>query len=92
MKTTIDAAGRIVIPKEMRKRAGLLPGAEVEVRCQDGIIEIQLSSSVRLVQKGPFLVAVVEGAPLMTEEEANHLVNEERDARMRAVLGQQDEQ
>jgi AbrB family looped-hinge helix DNA binding protein len=31
MKTSIDKFGRIVVPKEMRKRHGLLPGTEVIV-------------------------------------------------------------
>jgi AbrB family looped-hinge helix DNA binding protein len=31
MKTSIDKFGRIVVPKEMRQRHGLLPGTEVIV-------------------------------------------------------------
>lgn len=40
MKTTIDSAGRVVIPKALRERAGLRPGAELDIRESDGIIEI----------------------------------------------------
>lgn len=32
MKTTIDKAGRVVIPAALRERAGLTPGAEIDVR------------------------------------------------------------
>ncbi len=31
MKTTIDRFGRIVVPKEIRKRFGLAPGARIEI-------------------------------------------------------------
>lgn len=71
MKTTIDGAGRLVIPKELRRRAGLHAGGEVNVRCRDGIIELEPANrSVRLVQHGPLLVAVAEAeaAPLTADE------------------------
>ena len=32
MNTTIDRAGRVVIPAVIRERAGLKPGARIEVR------------------------------------------------------------
>lgn len=70
MRTTIYAAGRLVIPKEIRRRAGLQPGTPVEVRWQDGKIEIEPGTlPVSLVRKGRFLVAVpqMEIEPL-TEE------------------------
>ena len=52
MKTTIDKAGRVVIPAPVRKRAGLRPGTELEVLFDD--------VSVRLVRAvpGPKLVRV----------------------------------
>jgi len=63
MKTTIDAAGRLVIPKEIRRRAGLRPGMQLAVRLQDGRIEIEpVLQPVRLVRKGRFLVAVHDPA------------------------------
>ena len=58
MKTTIDRAGRLVIPKEVRREAGLQPGMPLEVRCREGRIEIEPAPlSVRLVRKGRLLVA-----------------------------------
>ncbi|MDI6728728.1 MAG: AbrB/MazE/SpoVT family DNA-binding domain-containing protein [Thermodesulfovibrionales bacterium] len=41
MKTTIDRFGRIVVPKDMRKRFGLTPGAQVEIEEQDKEIVIR---------------------------------------------------
>lgn len=40
MHTTIDRAGRVVIPKAIRARAGLLEGGAVEIIERDGAIEI----------------------------------------------------
>src|SRR5262249_3698523 len=57
MKATIDAAGRIVIPREIRRAAGRRPGVPGEVPWTDGRIE-HAAAPVRLVRKGRFLVAV----------------------------------
>jgi len=61
MKTTIDAAGRLVIPRAIRRQAGLQPGMALEVRCRDGRIEIEPAAlPVKLVRKGRLVVAVPE--------------------------------
>ena len=59
MKTSIDAAGRLVIPKEIRRQADLKPGVPLDVRWRDGHVEIEpLPLPVKLVRKGTLLVAV----------------------------------
>jgi len=59
MKTTIDSSGRLVIPKEIRREAGLKPGMPLEVRCREGLIEIEPASfPVTLTKRGRFLIAV----------------------------------
>lgn len=40
MTATIDGAGRLVIPKALRERAGLTPGTRVDFRFHEGVIEI----------------------------------------------------
>ena len=70
MKTTIDPAGRLVIPKEIRREAGLKPGMPLDIRLRDGRIEIEPAPlPVKLVRKGKLLVAVpgTEVAALTTE-------------------------
>ena len=41
MITTIDKAGRIIIPKTIREMAGLTAGTEVDLRYENGRIEIE---------------------------------------------------
>lgn len=36
MTSTIDSAGRIVIPKAIRDKAELVPGTEIEIELEDG--------------------------------------------------------
>jgi AbrB family looped-hinge helix DNA binding protein len=58
MKTTIDKAGRVVIPASIRERAGLTAGAELEVTLQDSAVKIErVASGPRLVKIGRRLVA-----------------------------------
>lgn len=62
MKTTIDGAGRVVVPKEIRVRAGLRPKMQIEVRCRDGRIEIEpVPLPVKIERKGHLLVAKPQG-------------------------------
>lgn len=57
--TTIDSAGRLVLPKEIRDEARLEPGMPLRIVCNDGRVEIEpLPREVRLVRKGRMRVAV----------------------------------
>jgi AbrB family looped-hinge helix DNA binding protein len=38
MRTTIDSAGRVVIPKALREAIGLGDGGEVEIQLTDGAL------------------------------------------------------
>jgi AbrB family looped-hinge helix DNA binding protein len=54
----MDAAGRLVIPREIRREAALEPGMPLDVRMRDGVIEIEPQPlEVRLKRKGRLLVA-----------------------------------
>ena len=58
MRTTIDKAGRVVIPAAIRERAGLSAGSELEVVEDDtGIRLTRVASPPRLVKVGRRLVA-----------------------------------
>lgn len=59
MITTMDAAGRLVIPSAIRREAALEPGRPLDVRWRDGIIEIEPQPlAVKLQRRGRLLVAV----------------------------------
>jgi AbrB family looped-hinge helix DNA binding protein len=58
MITTIDAAGRIVVPKAVRQQARLSPGTPVDIRYRDGVIEIEPAPlPVALRRRGRLTVA-----------------------------------
>jgi len=58
MRTTIDKAGRVVIPAGMRERAGLTAGADIEVTEDElGIRLERVAAGPRLVKVGRRLVA-----------------------------------
>jgi AbrB family looped-hinge helix DNA binding protein len=58
MRTTIDKAGRVVIPAAVRDRAGLKPGTELEITLDDMGIRIErVAPGPRLVKVGRRLVA-----------------------------------
>ena len=58
MTVTMEAAGRLVIPREIRREAALEPGVPLEVRWRDGVIELEPQSlPVSLERRGRLLVA-----------------------------------
>jgi AbrB family looped-hinge helix DNA binding protein len=52
MRTTIDAAGRLVVPKPLREELGFSAGTELEVTAVDGHLEVAVPSRIR-VEHGP---------------------------------------
>jgi AbrB family looped-hinge helix DNA binding protein len=63
MRTTIDSAGRLVIPRQIREEAGIKPGMALDIRLHDGRIEIEPAPlPVKLVRRGPLVVAVPQTA------------------------------
>lgn len=83
MMTTIDSAGRLVIPREIRREAAIEPGTPLEVRVRDGVIEIEPQPlRVRLEKRGRLLVAVAQTKvpPLPNEvvEQARRKVRRQR--------------
>jgi AbrB family looped-hinge helix DNA binding protein len=71
MKATIDAAGRIVVPKSLRQALGLQPGQLLEIRAGDGRLEVEIVATpvtLRKVGKGIVAVPETELPPLTAEQ------------------------
>ena len=66
MKTTIDAAGRIVVPKPLREALGLRPGQPLDIRVGNGRLEIEIAATPMRLKKGGKDVVAVPDAELPT--------------------------
>ena len=80
MRTTIDKAGRVVIPREIRRQAHLSPGSELEVVLDDGGVRLlRKVAGPRLVRAGKRLMARPAAATRKRPEiDVARLVEEER--------------
>jgi AbrB family looped-hinge helix DNA binding protein len=67
MRTTIDAAGRLVIPKALRDRLGLGPG-EVEVTADGTALRVEAVAGEGLVKRGGRLVIPAAGAAIHDDD------------------------
>ncbi len=80
---SVDSAGRLLLPKAIREKAGLNPGVPFEVSATKGHIEMKPAKpTVRLARQGRLTVAVAEDelAP-MTEQEVLEIRQELRGSR-----------
>jgi len=66
---TIDAVGRLVIPKSIRDQVGFTPDLPLEISVRDGKVEIEPAPRVvEIVKKGRVHVAVpVDGSRPLSE-------------------------
>jgi len=78
MRTTIDAAGRVVVPKALRDQLGFSPGSELELLAIDGRLEVSVPSRVRVEDgpHGPRLVA--DAAERLTAAQVRELMEQGR--------------
>ncbi len=80
MRTTIDAAGRIVVPKRLREQLGFAPGTELELEDVDGRLEVSIPSQVtmRRDDQGRPYFSAPPGTPPLTVEDVRDLVERGR--------------
>jgi AbrB family looped-hinge helix DNA binding protein len=78
MRTTIDAAGRIVVPKALRDELGFAPGTELELDAVDNRLEVTVPSRVRIAEdeRGVYLVADTDEK--LTVEQVREIVERGR--------------
>jgi AbrB family looped-hinge helix DNA binding protein len=64
MRTTIDKAGRLVIPRRIREGIGLADGGEVEVELDGAGVRIEPVAGTALRESGGLLVIPASGRPI----------------------------
>jgi AbrB family looped-hinge helix DNA binding protein len=71
MRTAIDSAGRVVVPKALRDELGLAPGRALDIRARDGVLVIEpVPTPVTLVRRGKRLVAKPRAAlPKLSQDQ-----------------------
>ena len=80
MKTTIDAAGRIVVPKRLRDELRLEAGQALEIAARDGRLEIEPQATpMHLERHGGRLVAVPDKPlPVLTAADVRETLEQLR--------------
>ena len=80
MQTTIDKAGRLVVPKAIRDRLGLEGGTRLEIRVRGGTLELEpLATPMRLVRRDGRLVATTdEPLPRLGVDDVRAIVESQR--------------
>jgi AbrB family looped-hinge helix DNA binding protein len=78
MRTTIDAAGRLVVPKQLRDQLGFAPGAELELAAVDGRLEVAVPSRVRVEQGAHGDRFTADGDATMSAEQIRELIERGR--------------
>ncbi|MEO9224549.1 MAG: AbrB/MazE/SpoVT family DNA-binding domain-containing protein [Acidimicrobiales bacterium] len=77
MKTTIDSAGRLVVPKVLRDRLGLKPGSTVDVSPYGaGLQMVPVSRTARIRTTRGALVAASD--TVITDEDVFALLDADR--------------
>lgn len=71
METTIDAAGRLVVPKELRDRLGMTAGSRVEIREDGSGLRLDLVASDLVVDVDGYLL--IDGGSTITDEQIREL-------------------
>lgn len=78
MRTTIDKAGRIVVPKRLRDALNMNPGTELEILAVDNRLEIEVPRPRATLVEGP------DGRPLVDAPDARGLSTQDvRSLRLR---------
>jgi AbrB family looped-hinge helix DNA binding protein len=80
MRATIDSGGRVVVPKAVRERLGLVPGAEVDLTERDGHLEVApVPTTFRVVKRrGGVVLETEREMPELTQAAVRDVVEKLR--------------
>lgn len=81
MKTTIDRAGRIVVPRPIRDKAGLTPGTEIEITLDGFAVRIARAVEGPTIERKGKRLVVRPSVPATKRREVDiaGLIEKERD-------------
>ena len=80
MRTTIDKAGRLVIPRPLRDRIGLIGGGEVDLELDGAAIRVEPVVGSGLREDGDLLLIPSAGA-VIDDAAVRDLIDADRHAR-----------
>jgi len=85
MKTTIDKAGRVVLPKPVRDELGLTAGQEIDVRVEGGQAVLEPTVATWHLERRGRLTVLVPDSPVppLTDAEVREAVDRGRDPELR---------
>jgi len=81
MRTTIDKAGRIVVPKRLRDRLGLQPGTEVEIDEDCGGLRMEVVEArprAWFEERDGYPVIVGDGSWTLDDDDVRSMLDEMR--------------
>jgi AbrB family looped-hinge helix DNA binding protein len=80
MRTTIDRAGRIVVPKALRDELSLVGGEALELTVRDGRLEVEpISAPMRLESRARGAAAIPEeDLPPLTADQVRSTLEQTR--------------
>jgi AbrB family looped-hinge helix DNA binding protein len=80
MQTTIDSAGRIVVPKALRDELGLLGGERLEIRAHDGSLEVDVIPVPMHLEEHAGVPSAIPSEPLpaLTAQQVRDIVERVR--------------
>ena len=80
MNTTIDSAGRIVVPKAIRDQLGFRAGTRLRLRVREGRLELEPEpAAIRLEQRDEGLVATSDDElPMLDTDDVRAVIEQQR--------------
>jgi len=81
MRVSIDGAGRVVVPKQLRDELGLTPGTPLEIDVVDGHLELSAPHEAAKVVNGPHGPSIAAKGTPITDEDVRRTLEAVREHR-----------